>query len=1141
MAEFRDSLEQSASQQGKRDFRWFYLDKAITKTAAIALSAFLLVEPLAIPLGASTSPKEKVFKKETSNSIKVDEMKKSDIMGQKFKEPAEKTKRVVVSWKADSYSKLNFVIEVKGGINLDKKTRSDYSFYEKNVDNLIFELDKMRVSANSFGVPWDLVNLLYDHGKTVFSEGELFLKLSYRDGNDDMKRQIIHSIETQSVIDISQFAGGYGWATSYYINFNPNESQLGIFYDVVKRLHSEGVNLRNVDWVAVSNMSFDGGNPFAGSDYVYKHEGKFPSDYAEKMYRLIKKNVKPSAPPYNFDKIKHPGVDPEFGATMPHPDMKSKYNKTKQGVYDRVSELAQKYPYIIYLMPDILADTMTYINRGFNNYIRTADKSKPVDAAAKQSFMKDMALANDYLVALEKCLKSIDVEIPLKLQNVVNVFDSKGEFIGFESVYGESPVAVFLNNSVKSGDIGLEPQNRKDLNTLRLNIIKAFLNSTLPSMEFKQFRLYPINNPWFTHITFENKEQIAGDLSPDEVDRLLEGKWDSLVLVPKNVIVSSHTKLEYDKYSGLLFGSVNVMFYKFELGKKDYRIISDGDENKTVVIKPGYATSFKSAAGLGKAIPSSDDFTLNLNFISPKAVEKEGWKQDKYESGIWAKGSERIEFGPGSIVNYYPSEKLLLFNIDRTKYAAFGKKIDEKGRWDGSYFISYEINPPHGREISVKVEPKQDNLYFKTGNKFSKEVYVKRNPEPTFAILPTQRTTSLFSLPTTNSDSFASIGTNFGIGSDPLMAIYTSANALNEAILNADATSEKKANLISAARNFTSLIYSSVISDVNLTPADKTFLADFKDGKTEDLNSWTDVLKKVDTGNLWKMFQGKASVQSNIQRSVSFQTTSVSLWKPIKLVGPLSFSGVVMGRMLIETKGSVTTSFSALNPDGTYSAPTISERKINKTDITSLNGLSFDLDGKINRFGSANLIFGDDIFSASFKGAADNILDQTLRNIKENKSFLEFLAAVPKGSEVKYTNYTLNETKYVNVSVESKWMKLSTLTDLLYFGSGKKLYPVIDLDLSTLFTWNKEEGFSYNDKQVTVLGTSLDFGRAQVYAKKELGGGKTTMLSLDWNLSKILGKSGSRISVYSAVRPGGEKNIGLKLHVPLFDLNKSKK
>lgn len=1103
----------------------------IKKNIAIVISASLFIEPLIIPIYPSMSQQEKVFKNQTINNIK------GVSMGNHQQKKIEPTKKEIENWQIGSYSKYKFIRSMEEDIKLSKQQSSEHKIINGHIQDSVQKLDEMREKLYN-DVPSDIVNIIYDVSTTPFKELDLFAKGACRDNMTALKNNISDASKNKGTVNIN-FAPGYGWGNDYYINANPKDSQLGIFHKVIIRLKEENQNVKNVDWIEVSKAKFEDGNPLAGSDYPYTHEGKFPSDYENKMYELIKSKIKKTTPNYDWKKISHPGIDPQTSeATMPHQEIRDKYGKTKEWVFNKIRDLIREHPYLLYLSLDFLADTTYYLNKGFNTYIQNIEPGKPVSKHIKESFSNYMKVIEDYFVALDRCLASIDEEISRIMERIKNVFDEKGKFKGFESVYGDSAVTKFLNKYVKEKDIEIKPQNEDDLNRLKIILLKIFLDSTLLRKEEEksdQPKLYSINNPYFNGIIFKNIERIGADLTKKDADDLLRRKWDSLLLVPRNIMVSEYGKPEYDSEIDLVSGAVHLKCYSFDLESNNY-IISK-ENNLKVVIDPGYVTPLEDIIGISPASPSSDSISVDFSLFSTANLKKLGWKQDNKDPNIWIKGHERLEFSSnGSIINYYPFKKFLFFNIDRSKYVAFGKNVKD-GKWDGSYFILYDINPPHERGVSVKARPNMESKYFDTGDKRSQQVYVARKAEPSFPILPLKKESSTTNIPNTNTDAFASVAKNFDINSDILMAIYNNANSLNKAINNAEPSpkiSEKKTALVNAARVFTSSIYEQIKNDSNLTNDDKTFLINFKDGKTDDLNAWIDTLKKVDTGNLWKLFQGKAEVESNLRKSVSFETMSISLWKPLNIIKPLSLDSIIFGRMKEKTLGSIHTKFYPLNPDGTYGTPITSENEINKTNISELYGLGANVGSGLNRIGSVEFMVGEKgkLFSTAYQGIGKNIFDSAINALKNDEGLVGVLKTIPPGAGLNWTTYTIGGKKYRHVTIEANVFNSPIISRLLYYGGLQKVYPMVDMDVSLLFNWDKEEGFSWDENQVVRLGTTLDFGRAQINVKKELGGNRTELVSLNWNLSKLLGKEGSYFSMYAVRTPTVGPNYGVSLKIP---------
>ncbi|MEM4133664.1 MAG: hypothetical protein QXO35_00385 [Candidatus Micrarchaeia archaeon] len=1071
-----------------------YKKIALIRVNKLIFSSFLLFEPLFEPIYVKET---KVFKYiQNNSSIKVERMGDKLATAQKQKEEQEK---IQIEWPIDSYKKLDTIYKIIKELEskLDNKKKKEIEKILESVGyrGLISAIENYRNGLVEMKVPENYANMKRDGSITFFMEAKMFFLVAYITENEEMANAVLDAIKNRKKIDIGYYMGGYGKGTKYFLNLNPEKSQIASLYRVLKRLKEEGYDISQIDWNGVS-YDTGKGNPFQRLDEIYS-AGEYPQNYEVEMYNLLKNYIstkKTNKPLRNVD------MDPEKGNVIPDLTLREMYGKTKNEINKLLIELISKYPEVAYFIPDIYSDiTSILVKEGFNKYI-----GDPNNKDKGKLFEKKMDEAVNYMEALKLCFESIEQNMPKIIEAI-----QKKDFL---KLYPPL-VAKLISDSIQNKDINLEKMSKNDIESLRIKIISSFLTNTLPNYA-NYSELHIISNPWFKAIYFDGKKRISATLTEKEVQNakeILKKKWESFILVPKDIVTTKEERdPTFDSISDTIYNDMDAKVYVFDVKKRQYTKYVNG--SFPLILQPINTTALRKTVGIGENWPRGDRFNIDLGWFDKNYLLEDGWKfsnsyidkTSKEKIELYQRKDETLEviLKNEEIIsfNYYPCplKVLGLFEFTRAKLITVQKTED-------GFKIRWEIIPPYGRYSGAKLLTK-NNFAFNRDKRDARLSFVEREYLPKPPIIPSA--TSRISVQGLSFDpnSFYSVANDLGINIDYLNNLYYSSIDLEKALSSGREEDINNAawKLIQSARDFTSVIWDSKLAnDSSLSNSDKEFLQSFKDGKVNDLNRWIDIMKGRNYGgaaDLSRIFLAKSQATTDITTSMKINTFSIALEKPINMIplkdaSILSFSGITYGRATTKLDGMLTTTIQEINPDGTYSDPIVTQQKIHFEESDGLWGGTFDFGRtKKGKYGSLNLLFGNGFRHFDFIGAGDNIVDSILTK----KNLLQIIASIPQATKLSYTQYNLFGTDYYSTRIEAKYISLSPLSDLLYLLTGKKVSPVLDLGLGDIFEYDKKEGMKLNKEKFSYVESTFNLGKASTYIRKELGGTKATEIYASW-------------------------------------------
>jgi hypothetical protein len=999
----------------------------------------------------------------------------------------------------DGYTKLNFIRGLYDKLYKDLKgslSKEDLKFIAQ-VDKEIDKINKMtEENITRYNMPEKAANLLRDAAECFFTEWKFFYLIARSNYDLDSLNAMRAAFEKGESFNVAEMMGGYGYGFNYYLVARAEDTQVGIVNKNLKAIEqkmiAEGKKPNEVkiyiDWIKLASESkYSDGNPFSGTDAPYseKCRGKYCyeikekdgtikiyEDYAEKMLKLFENHLyksQPQPPQFDFNKLHHPGIDPQHGPTMPDAVIAYFYGSVKVEVYNRVAQLYNKYPLIGYLLPDTLSDINKIIVSAFNDYI-----SDPANLGKRKNLLLSLNSAMSYLknleIVLPKIYDHVNKFIPT-IEEVNKELKKKKPNLTVLSKLGYNETVINdISNWVKNGDISIQALDEKDITKLKTSIIKAVLQSTLPGMS-KQKELN-INNPLFRSIYIDNEEDVNVTMSEKDAEKLVGKKFDSMTLCLNNVLVAEYqNKPEYSVGTDSLhMDNIKITIYKFTPSKSPSKgnFSIDPNNNANIIISPIYS----SPLDVNRS-PESDQLNFNRSWFDPNYLVKAGWKQEK-KGGDYIRDKSIISFGNPTFIRYIPYYPFIVFNAARPyEWHISNDK--------GDLYVSVIMSPPSSRKVSFQVKPGEKVGFFPAGSKTSSAVYVPRKNVMIVPLIPSSTEKHTLNNISTNQGAFDSVAANFNVDPKLLVRMYNTSKELEASIKNGDPNVNDKFNsLINDYRTFAGKVYETVKNDVSVPQEAKDFINKFSKGEESDLNKLIDNLMKVPYQyGLGAMFESDSRYVYNVREDINFQVHKISFGKPINLK-LFDLSAYLIGNEIRTRETDGEEIRRVHNPDGTSKIVT-NPWHIKREWSSDLYGLSFNVNRKKKEIGEINIISGKKqkidgeklrrTFMASYTGFGHGIINEAFDNA------YNVLQTVGRNIAYSYSRFDLNGKlfEYHELGIFGFHTPLpgNLLSKLLF---GKRYSPVVDIYFDLLFYFDKIEGIKPNIEGANKIGTLLDFG-----------------------------------------------------------------
>jgi len=1042
----------------------------------------------------------------------------------------------------DGYTKLNFIRGLYDKLYKDLKgslSKEDLKFIAQ-VDKEIDKINKMtEENITRYNMPEKAANLLRDAAECFFTEWKFFYLIARSNYDLDSLNAMRAAFEKGESFNVAEMMGGYGYGFNYYLVARAEDTQVGIVNKNLKAIEqkmiAEGKKPNEVkiyiDWIKLASESkYSDGNPFSGTDAPYseKCRGKYCyeikekdgtikiyEDYAEKMLKLFENHLyksQPQSPPqFDFNKLQHPGIDPQHGPTMPDAVIAYFYGSVKVEVYNRVAQLYNKYPLIGYLLPDTLSDINKIIVSAFNDYI-----SDPANLGKRKNLLLSLNSAMSYLknleIVLPKIYDHVNKFIPT-IEEVNKELKKKKPNLTVLSKLGYNETVINdISTLVKNGDISIQALDEKDITKLKTSLIKAVLQSTLPGMS-KQKELN-INNPLFRSIYIDNEEDVNVTMSEKDAEKLVGKKFDSMTLCLNNVLVAEYqNKPEYSvSLESLHMDNIKITIYKFTPRETPSagRFSVDPENKAIIVVSPIY----RSALGL-KESPESDKLEFNRSWFDSKYLLEAGWKQEK-KDGDYVRDNSIISFGRSDHIRYIPFYSFLIFNAARP----YEWNIYNNDK-EGVLYVSVDMSPPSARNVSFQVKPGEKVGFFPAGSKTSSSVYVPRKDVTIVPLIPSSiEEHTLYNI-SIDQNAFSSVAVNFNLDSNLLVRMYNTSKELETSIKSGDPNVNDKSNsLINDYRTFAGKVYETVKNDVSVPQEAKDFINKFSKGEESDLSKLIENFRKVPYQyGLGAMFGSDSRYVYKVKEDLNFHIEKVSFGNKLGKLG-----GVLIGKE-IRTRDTYGEEIKTVyNPDGT--SKIVTNPWHNKREWSSdLLGLSFDVnvnkEGKIEEIGEFNVIFGKEqkidgeklrrTFMASYSGFGHGIINEAIQ-----KAY-NVLQTLGRNFDCSYSRFEVNGklVEHYNIGISGLHTPLpvNSLSRLLF---GNRYSPVADIYWKQLFYIDTEQGIKPKIKGAEEIGTILDFGSVKTSI---LRNGRTgTKAIIEGDISKWTGIKGSRIAFFGMWR-----------------------